>query len=119
MCYEYSKEVSILGFSKLTGITKETIYTWLNGAELSRGTSAIAKKLNTEREESLSNKLVSSKGNPVGVLGILNRHYGWNMGQPRGTDSRQKAPDIPTIERKYIDQQPEDAGKQQPPEPEF
>lgn len=104
LCYEYSKEVSIMGFSKLTGITVETLYEWMrNGGEVERGSSEVAKKLNAEREESLSNKLASFKGNPVGILGILNRHYGWNMGQPRGQEQRQQAPSIPEIERKYLD----------------
>lgn len=31
MCYEYGKEISIAGFSKLTGITESTIYSWANG----------------------------------------------------------------------------------------
>lgn len=102
LCYEYSKEISILGFSKLTGINPDTIYTWGKEDGLSRGTSDIYKNLSREREESLSVRLVSGKGNPVGILGILNRHYGWNMGQPRGQDSRQKAPDLPGMERKYL-----------------
>lgn len=101
LCYEYSKEVSIMGFSKLTGIHKDTIYQWLNSDSSARGASDLAKRLNTEREESLSNKLASGKGNPVGILGILNRHYGWNMGQPRGQEQRQKAPDIPRIAERY------------------
>ena len=29
------------------------------------------------REESLSNKLADGKQNPVGVIAILNRQYGW------------------------------------------
>lgn len=101
LCYEYSKEVSIMGFSKLTGISLDTIYEWLNGGDSARGSSEVAKRLSREREESLSDKLASGKGNPVGILGILNRHYGWNMGQPRGQDTRQKAPDIPRIAEKY------------------
>lgn len=28
LCYEYDKEVSILGFCKLTGIVQDTIYQW-------------------------------------------------------------------------------------------
>lgn len=101
LCYEYSKEVSIMGFSKLTGINVDTIYEWLNTPTVERGSSDVAKKLNAEREESLSAKLASGKGNPVGILGILNRHYGWNMGQPRGQDQRQTAPSIPDMARKY------------------
>ena len=38
----------------------------------------IYKKLNQEREESLSNKLADGKQNPVGVIAMLNRHYGWS-----------------------------------------
>lgn len=119
LCYEYSKEISILGFSKLTGINPDTIYTWGKDDGLSRGTSEIYKNLNREREESLSVRLVSGKGNPVGILGILNRHYGWNMGQPRGQDSRQKAPDLPGLERKYLEQTPDQGQKPELPKPEF
>lgn len=119
LCYEYSKEISILGFSKLTGINPDTIYTWGKEDGLSRGTSEIYKNLNREREESLSVRLVSGKGNPVGILGILNRHYGWNMGQPRGQDSRQKAPDLPGLERKYLEQQRDQEQKPELPKPEF
>ena len=119
LCYEYSKEISILGFSKLTGINPDTIYTWGKEDGLSRGTSDIYKNLNREREESLSVRLVSGKGNPVGILGILNRHYGWNMGQPRGQDSRQKAPDLPGLERKYLEQTPDQGRKPELPKPEF
>ena len=104
MCYEYSKEVSILGFSKLTGINPDTIYSWANEEyRLGSSHSDIRKRLNREREESLSARLVSGRGNPVGILGILNRHYGWNMGQPRGQEQRQKAPAIPVLERKYLE----------------
>lgn len=106
LCYEYSKEVSIMGFSKLTGITVETLYEWLrNGGEVERGSSEVVKKLNAEREESLSVRLVSGKGNPVGILGVLNRHYGWNMGQPRGQEQKQQAPNIPQMEQKYLQNQ--------------
>lgn len=119
LCYEYSKEISILGFSKLTGINPDTIYTWGKDEGLSRGTSDIYKNLNREREESLSVRLVSGRGNPVGILGILNRHYGWNMGQPRGQDSRQKAPDLPGLERKYLEQTPDQGQTPELPKPEF
>lgn len=119
LCYEYSKEVSLMGFCKLTGINTETIYNWAKEPDAQRGSFGVAKKLNAEREESLSARLVSGKGNPVGILGILNRHYGWNMGQPRGQDSRQKAPDIPGMEQKYLEQPSEEVEKPQFPEPEF
>lgn len=76
----YDKEVSIIGFSTLTGIDESVIYDWGNGSTKLSSTSAkIYKKLNEFREESLSNKLVTGRQNPVGVLGVLNRHYQWNM----------------------------------------
>lgn len=101
LCYEYDKEISIMGFSKLTGITQDTLYQW--GAETSRPSSSgseIYKKLSREREESLSNMLISGKRNPVGLLGALNRHYGWNMGQPRGASGEQKQ-SIEQIQERY------------------
>ncbi len=101
LCYEYDKEISILGFSKLTGINQDTFYDW--GNQSSRPGSLgceIYKKLSREREESLSNMLISGKRNPVGLLGALNRHYGWNMGQPRGVTGEQKQ-SIEQIQERY------------------
>lgn len=80
LCFIYDKEVSILGFSNLTGIDTDTVNEWGNGkVTLSSQSTVIYKKLRDFREESLSNKLVTGKQNPVGVLGVLNRHYAWNM----------------------------------------
>ena len=79
----YDKEVSIIGFSNLTGIDYENIYNWNsnvnNSNSLSKKGFDIYKKLNHFREESLSNKLATAKSNPVGILAILNRHYQWNL----------------------------------------
>lgn len=80
ICSIYDKEISIIGFSKLTGISQDCIYEWgRDERKLSSAGCEIYKKLSIEREESLSNKLVTGKQNPVGVLGVLNRHYAWNM----------------------------------------
>ncbi len=79
LCFVYDKEVSIIGFSNLTGIDAETIRLWGNEDRLSSTSFAVHKKLFDFREESLSNKLVTGRQNPVGVLGVLNRHYAWNM----------------------------------------
>lgn len=101
LCYEYDKEISILGFCKLTGIVQDTIYQWGNETtRLGSSASEIYKKLSTEREESLSNMLISGKRNPVGLLGALNRHYGWNMGQPRGGIT-EKQQSIEQIQQRY------------------
>lgn len=78
MCMRYNKEVSILGFSTLTGIDNETINIWGNdNGKLSSSAFGIYKKLSTMREESLSNKLIDGKQNPVGTIAVLNRQFGW------------------------------------------
>lgn len=80
MCMVNNKEVSILGFSSLTGIDESVIYDWGNNCnKLSTSASEIYKKLSHYREESLSNKLADGNKNPVGILAILNRHYQWNL----------------------------------------
>lgn len=80
MCMMYDKEVSAIGFSLLTGIDRYTIATWRDeGTKLSPSCSDIGKKISDFREESLSAKLATAKRNPVGILAILNRHYGWNL----------------------------------------
>lgn len=91
LCMTYEKEISILGFSNLTGIPDSTIYDWgYNQRELSRTGSEICKKLQKYNEESLENKLASGKANPVGVIAILNRRHGW--ASPYTADSnRQRA----------------------------
>lgn len=80
MCMVNNKEVSILGFETLTGISQENIYNWgNNNNKLSSMGFKIYKKLTQMREESLSNKLVDGKQNPIGVIATLRRHYtGWD-----------------------------------------
>ncbi len=90
MCMVYNKEVSIIGFETLTGISQENIYNWGNeNNKLSTSAFKIYKKLSQMREESLSNKLADGKQNPVGVIAMLNRHYGW--ASPYTADSRKQA----------------------------
>ena len=79
MCMKYDKEVSIIGFSTLTGVSDVIIHEWGNNGKPSSLSFNIYKKLNQFREESLSNKLATANKNPVGVLAILNRHYQWNL----------------------------------------
>lgn len=87
LCFEYDKEVSINGFSYLTGIHRDTIYSW--GAQETRlgsSCSDVYKKLIANNEESLSGMLISGGRNPMKILPALNRRHNWNMGQPRGVD---------------------------------
>lgn len=119
LCYEYDKEISIMGFSKLTGITQDTLYAWGgNPDRLGSLGAEIYKKLTAEREESLSNMLISGKRNPVGLLGALNRHYGWNMGQPRG-QQEQKTQSIEQIQQRYGLPDVQDKPQIEPPKPDF
>lgn len=100
MCMKYDKEVSILGFSSLTGIPDSTIYDWGKNT-LSSTASEILEKLRKYQEESLSNKLVTGAKNPVGVIAILNRRYGW--ASPYTSDSRQQARALSANELPQLD----------------
>lgn len=103
LCQRYDKEVSIIGFSTLTGIEHSTIHEWGNkegNTKLSKSRSDIYKKLYDFREESLSNKLATGNKNPVGILAILNRHYSWNLpGVSREAGAKQAltAADLPKL----------------------
>ena len=79
LCNLYDKEASIAAFVCLSGIDYDTFYDWrdMQGKNATRKSFEIWKKLNRSREESLSDKLISGKGNPVGVLGVLNHYYNW------------------------------------------
>ena len=89
LCMMYDKEISINGFTFLTGISQDCIYAWGNNTrELSTSGNEIYKKLNQYREESLSNKLVTGNKNPVGVIAVLNRQYGW--ASPYTSDSNKQ-----------------------------
>lgn len=84
LCFIHDKEISIIGFSNLTGIDTDTINEWGNeNVKLSSASTVVYKKLRVFREESLSNKLVTGRQNPVGVLGVLNHHYGWNVSETK------------------------------------
>lgn len=103
MCMRYNKEVSILGFSTLTGIDNETINIWGNdNGKLSSSAFGIYKKLSEMREESLSNKLADGKQNPVGVIAMLNRHYGW--ASPYTSDSNKNRQSLTAAELPKLSQ---------------
>ena len=101
LCNMYNKEVSSMGYSKLVGISNEIISMWGNDSnKLSSGSFEIYKKLNQEREESLSNKLADGKQNPVGVIAILNRQYGW--ASPYTSDSNRQRKSISAEEIRQL-----------------
>lgn len=106
MCMVYDKEVSAIGFSLLTGIDRYTIATWRDdGTKSSTLSSDIGKKISDFREESLSAKLATAKRNPVGILAILNRHYGWNLpgvSKEQGSKQALTAADLPKLNEKQF-----------------
>ena len=113
LCDLYDKEVSIVGFSNLTGIDTSVIYEWMdnkynnNTNRLSTAGSKIYKKLSEKREESLSAKLATAKRNPVGILAILNRHYAWNLpGVSREKSEPNRIRTAEEIRQLYGDMQP-------------
>ena len=102
LCFINDKEVSILGFSNLTGIDNETINVWGNNdSKLSTLSFGIYKKLSQFREESLSNKLVTGNKNPVGVIAVLNRQYGW--ASPYTSDSNKQKRTLSAAELPKLD----------------
>lgn len=115
LCFEYDKEVSINGFSKLTGISTDCILRWGGkGGTYGNGIQdageaglALHKKLTDERQESLSGMLISGKRPPVAILGALNRWYGWNMGQPQAIEKT----DAPALSRDEVHQIAEQMAK--------
>lgn len=79
MCYMYDKSISIMGFSKLTGINQDTIHDWGNKInKLSTAGYEIYQKLSAEREEAWTAKLESMK-HPTAIAILLNKHYGYNL----------------------------------------
>jgi hypothetical protein len=74
------KEVSINGFTLLTGINQDTIHDWgKDGAtKLSTRSGEIYQKLHLYREESLVAKLTTMK-HPTAIAILLNKHYGYNL----------------------------------------
>ena len=113
LCFINDKEVSIIGFSNLTGIDTELIYNWGNeNTKLSKTSFNVYKKLSQFREESLSNKLVTGNKNPVGVIAVLNRQYGW--ASPYTSDSNRQKRSLTAAELPKLNNQSTPAVESKP-----
>lgn len=106
LCNVYNKGVTISGFCYLTGISQYTVYEWGNNNRgLSQPSCEIYKKLSKAYEDSAESKLWANK-NPVAVMAILNKRFGWNLpGVSKEQSSRQaltadKLPTLGAIEEK-------------------
>lgn len=80
-CDLYDKIPTVYGFSALSGISEAIIYEWgdFRSNRVSHELSELSNKLRATKQEALSGKLASGKVNPVGILGILNHDFMWNM----------------------------------------
>ena len=72
----------------------------------------IYKKLCENREESLSNKLVTGNKNPVGVIAVLNRQFGW--ASPYTSDSNRQQQPLTAAQLPRLDTQPQDIAQIEP-----
>lgn len=107
MCYSHNQEISMAGFTFLTGISRDTIYTWGNSnyrsyvykdlegnviktaisnlkegeyiKEPSTAALDIYKKIVENNEESLVALMKDRRNNPMKYLPILNRRHSWNL----------------------------------------
>lgn len=81
LCMINDKEISIMGFSLLTGIDWRLLSGWgttMRGKS-SDGGFRLSQKLRDLREESLSAKLPTAGNKAMGILAMLNHHFQWNL----------------------------------------
>lgn len=80
ICSVYDKNVSLYGFSCLTGIDYNIALRWNNSEQYKVSSKGISvyQKLYAAEEQCLKGML-TGKRNPVGILGILNHTFNWSM----------------------------------------
>lgn len=112
ICTKYDKGVTPYGFIYLTDIDQQAFYNWnedvisrqgsSKGPKLSPSYKDVFSKVYATYEQSAENKLWTNK-NPVAVMAITNRRFGWNM-PGVGRDSRGRsalgAVDLPQLDEK-------------------
>ena len=108
LCNEYDKGITPYGFSLLLGIDDYTLSNicgdddGANNGKLSSIKRAMYKKIYISYEQSAEARLWSNK-NPVALMAITNRRFGWNMpGIGRETQARPAlgASDLPQLGQK-------------------
>lgn len=75
LCDKYSKIISLMGYSKLSGVDISTLNTWLYEPSLEG--HFIAKKIYLSRENGITNRLLDSK-NPIAQVAVANKEYAWD-----------------------------------------
>ena len=107
LCNEYDKGITPYGYSLLLGIDYYVLTGALedgggNDGKLSHIRSFLYKKIYTSYEQSAEAKLWTNK-NPVAVMAITNRRFGWNMpgvGRDQRGRSALGAVDLPQLGEK-------------------
>ncbi len=107
LCNEYDKGITPYGYSLFLGIDYYSLTGALeddggNDGKLSNMRSFIYKKIYTTYEQSAEAKLWTNK-NPVAVMAITNRRFGWNMpgvGRDQRGRSALGAVDLPQLGEK-------------------
>ena len=81
ICDIYGKAVNVSSFCSFIGLSPDIIYDWSNGVNRSDKPfySMVYKILDTERERSLSDLLISGSRPNIGLLAVLNHEKGWNL----------------------------------------
>ena len=81
ICNSHCQEVTLKGFTDMTGIDKQTVYNWKTDSEdkLSGVSFDLHEKIMEDNEQSLEAMLHDRRYNPMKVLPSLNKKHQWNM----------------------------------------
>lgn len=97
LCNSHCQEVTLKGFTDLTGIDKQSIYNWkdkvnnniynansdnngeCNNKRVSTFSFDLHEKIMSDNEQSLEAMLHDKRYNPMKVLPSLNKKHGWNL----------------------------------------
>ena len=117
LCVKHKQQITIKGFSDMTGINTQTIYNWDSDSKynaigygsssetLSKRALDLAKTISIDNEQSLEALLLDKSINPVKPLAILNRNHLWNMpGVTRETATKRalSADQLPQLGRSEV-----------------
>lgn len=76
-CYRYNKRITSSHFSMLLGLWPSVFNSWLQENRLNQVCKVLVKTLQELDQESVTELLLDSKGNPTGKIAYLNHKHGW------------------------------------------
>lgn len=78
-CNVYKRMITVKGFCRLLGMSEDTFYRYASGNDkLSLQWSELVKKIDSDKHETLDNKLYDSN-NVTGQAILVNHYYGYNL----------------------------------------